>query len=125
MEWFKKCMNQYADFSGRARRKEYWMFSLFYFLFIISALVVDGILMSLIGSSVPFITVLFMLAMIVPSLSVMIRRLHDTDRSGWWMFISLVPLVGGFICLFFLCVDGTLGSNRFGPNPKGMDLSSL
>lgn len=93
MEWFKKCMNQYADFSGRARRKEYWMFSLFYFLFIISALVVDGILMSLIGSSVPFITVLFMLAMIVPSLSVMIRRLHDTDRSGWCMFISLVPLM--------------------------------
>jgi uncharacterized membrane protein YhaH (DUF805 family) len=125
MEWFKKCMNQYADFSGRARRKEYWMFSLFYFLSIIGTLVVDVILMSVIGSSMPFITILFMLAVAVPSLSVMVRRLHDTDRSGWWFLVTLVPFVGSFILLFFLCVDGTVGENRFGPNPKGLELSTL
>lgn len=125
MEWFKKCMNQYADFSGRARRKEYWMFSLFYFLFIIGTLIVDGILMSVVGLSVPLITILFMLAMAVPSLSVMVRRLHDTDRSGWWFLVTFIPFVGSFILLFFLCVDGTAGENRFGESPKGLELAVL
>lgn len=125
MQWFMKCLNQYADFSGRARRKEYWMFSLFYTLCIIATLVLDGILVSLTNSSMPIITILFVLAMTIPSLSVMVRRLHDTDRSGWWFLVTLVPLVGGFIFLFFLCVDGTLGSNRFGSNPKGLDSVSL
>ncbi|MEY4517021.1 MAG: hypothetical protein RL180_1367 [Pseudomonadota bacterium] len=118
MEWFMKCINQYTDFSGRARRKEYWMFYLFYFIFLILTVIVDIILMALIGNSMPLLTVLFVLGTFVPFLAVTIRRLHDTDRSGWWMLITFVPLVGGFIFLFFTCVEGTLGANRFGANPK-------
>jgi uncharacterized membrane protein YhaH (DUF805 family) len=112
MQWFMKCLNQYADFSGRARRQEYWMFSLFYMIFVAAAVIVDVIL------SMPIFTLLFMLGVMIPSLSVMVRRLHDTDRSGWWCLVTLVPFVGGFILLFFLCVEGTQGVNRFGSNPK-------
>jgi uncharacterized membrane protein YhaH (DUF805 family) len=119
MQWFMKCLNQYADFSGRARRQEYWMFSLFYMIFIIGSVVLDLIVTSVLGSGMPIFTVLLVLGLMIPSLSVMVRRLHDTDRSGWWCLVTLVPFVGSFILLFFLCVEGTQGINRFGSNPKG------
>jgi uncharacterized membrane protein YhaH (DUF805 family) len=115
MNWFIDVIKKYAVFNGRARRKEYWMFVLFYILIYIGLFVVE----SLVGS--PGILVLiFALGLLVPSIAVSIRRLHDTDRSGWWILIGFVPLVGGIVLLVFMCLDGTAGANQYGPDPKGM-----
>lgn len=116
----KTCLSKYATFSGRASRSEYWWFYLFCAL-----LVFVGVMLDLsVGSynpndpdSVPWITLLFALPIILPSLAAAIRRLHDTDKSGWWYLISLVPVVGGIVLLIFLVLAGTDGDNRFGPNP--------
>lgn len=115
MNWFIDVIKKYAVFNGRARRKEYWMFVLFYILIYVGLFVVE----SLVGS--PGILVLiFALGLLVPSIAVSIRRLHDTDRSGWWILIGFVPLVGGIVLLVFMCLDGTSGANQYGPDPKGM-----
>ena len=115
MNWYLGCWKKFADFSGRARRQEYWMFVLFNFLVSVAVGVVDGILGA--GGS---LSGLYSLAVLVPSLAVSARRLHDTDRSGWWMLIALIPLVGWIILLVFLCNDSKPGANRFGANPKGL-----
>lgn len=115
MNWYLGCWKKFADFSGRARRQEYWMFVLFNFLVSVAVGIVDGILGT--GGSLGG---LYSLAVLVPSLAVAARRLHDTDRSGWWMLIALIPLVGWIILLVFLCSDSKPGENRFGANPKGM-----
>jgi len=128
MDWFLEAVKKYADFSGRARRKEYWMFTLFTFL-IEFGLAAAGFLLSgavshSTGSSAGFIFLaplyLFMLAMIIPSLAVVVRRLHDLGKSGWWYFICLVPFVGGIILFVFMCLDSQPGPNLYGPNPKGV-----
>ena len=90
MNYYIECWKKYVEFSGRARRKEYWMFVLFNIIASIVAGVIDGLL-----------------------------GLHDTDRSGWWMLIALIPLVGWIVLLVFMCLDSTPGENRFGANPKG------
>ncbi len=114
MNWFIDVVKKYAVFDGRARRKEYWMFALFYILIYLGLMLVE----SLVGS--PGILVLiFSLGLLVPSVGVTIRRLHDTSRSGWWVLIAFVPLVGGIVLLVFMCLDSTPGSNAYGPNPKG------
>jgi len=121
-------LKKYADFQGRARRSEYWLFTLLIFIVYVVFLIVAGIAggMSSDPSQVnPFASVIFllfgviMLGLFIPSLAVTVRRLHDTDRSGFWIFISFLPFVGG-IWLFVLTVlDGTPGTNKFGPDPKG------
>ncbi len=112
MSWFIEALKKYAVFSGRARRKEYWMYTLFvcifYVVFLGIGLAVDH----------PLIGVLFYLAILVPSLAVTVRRLHDTGRTGWWVLIGLVPLVGAIVMLVFLCSEGESGANKFGANPK-------
>ena len=112
MSWFIEALKKYAVFSGRARRKEYWMFSLF------AAII--AIVLGAIGVAIkfPFLVVIFYLAILLPGLGVTIRRLHDTGRSGGWIFIGLVPLVGGIILLVFTCTDSAPGANAYGPNPK-------
>lgn len=113
MNWFVDVVKKYAVFNGRARRKEYWMFLLFYILIYVGLIIVE----SLIGS--PGILVLVLaLGLLVPSLAVTIRRLHDTERSGWWFLIAFVPIVGGIVLLVFMCLDGTSGPNKYGPDPK-------
>ncbi len=121
MKWFLAALKKYADFSGRARRSEYWFFALFFILICIGLVFIDG----LIGTVRPevgigILTGLFILAMLVPSLAVTVRRLHDTDRSGWWYFIQLVPLVGPIVLFVFTVQDSQAGANRFGPNPKAV-----
>ncbi|SQI44327.1 Inner membrane protein yhaI [Leminorella richardii] len=120
MEWFKKCLTQYADFSGRARRKEYWMFQLFACLIVIALAIVGGILDSLFGSngvvSILLIGV-FYLAILVPALSVTVRRLHDTDKTGWWILVALIPF-GSLVLFVFTVLDSTSGTNAYGPSPK-------
>ncbi|HEU0097909.1 MAG TPA: DUF805 domain-containing protein [Allosphingosinicella sp.] len=124
MEWATLPLKRYAEFSGRSRRKEYWMFFL---LCMVVALVigfVEGMLglNNMVGPYGPLST-LFMLAILVPSIAVGIRRLHDTGRSGWWILIALVPLVGGIVLLVFYVLEGVRGPNEYGPDPKGEDLA--
>ncbi len=128
MDWFLEAVKKYADFSGRARRKEYWMFTLFTLL-IEFGLAAAGVLLGSAvshstGSSAGFIFLapvyLFILAMIIPSLAVVVRRLHDLGKSGWWYFICFVPFVGGIILFVFMCLDSQPGPNLYGPNPKGV-----
>ena len=118
----KTCFSKYVTFSGRASRSEYWWFSLFISLGSIVAAIVDMLLFGydpVAPGSVGWISGLFTLAIFLPSLSVMVRRLHDKDRSGWWYFIVLIPLIGLFILLYWFVTRGTVGPNRFGPDPLG------
>ena len=121
-------LRKYADFSGRAVRKEYWMFQLINT--IIFAVV--GILMVLLTSalhSIGFvflgILVVYFLAIILPSLAVSFRRLHDTGRSAWWLLIGLVPYIGSLVILVFTVLDSQPGDNAYGPNPKGVAAPSV
>ena len=125
-EWFSRAMRQYATFEGRARRKEYWYFALCYMLLYLVAMILDRLLGThthdtheQLGAGL--FTSILSLLMIIPSISVAVRRLHDLDRSGWWWFIQLIPLVGGIIMLVFTCQKGTDGPNRFGPDPLDED----
>lgn len=113
MNYYIECWKKYVEFSGRARRKEFWMFFLFNFIAGCVASVIDGVLGTMaIGS-------LYSLAALLPGLAVCARRLHDTDRSGWWTLIALIPVVGIIVLIVFGCLDSTPGENRFGANPKG------
>jgi uncharacterized membrane protein YhaH (DUF805 family) len=119
MNWFLAALKKYAVFSGRSRRSEYWYFVLFYFLICVALAVVDTVT----GTVDPTVGVgllggIFGLAMIIPSLSVGVRRLHDIGRSGWWLLISLIPIVGVIILIVWACRDGQPGTNAYGPNPK-------
>ena len=119
MNWYLKVFKQYADFKGRARRKEYWMFILFNMIFAAVAVILDnvlGIAMESIGYGP--IYGLYMLALIIPSLAVGVRRLHDVGKSGWMMLISFIPLVGGIWLFVLFVTDGNLGENEYGLNPK-------
>ena len=119
MNWFISALKKYAQFSGRSQRSEYWYFLLFYILIFIGLSFVDGLIGTFSKhSAVGLLTGIFALAMVIPWISVGIRRLHDTDRSGWWLLVNLVPLIGGFVLLVFFAQDSQPGENRFGPNPK-------
>ena len=107
--------NHYCDFKGRARRKEFWMFTLWCFLIALATAIID-IILGFQGGG-PF-TLLFALALILPSLGLTVRRLHDINYSGWWYFISFIPLIGGLILLFFTIKEGDKGPNQYGPDPK-------
>lgn len=119
MERVIACVTKnYANFSARAPRSEYWLFTLFYIILSIVIGVVDGVLgMSFGGYGI--LTIAFSLGLLIPSLAVAVRRLHDTDRSGWWVLITLIPLIGAIVFIVFACLPGTPGDNRFGPNPLG------
>lgn len=124
MNWFIDCITKnYANFNGRARRQEYWMFTLFNFLLNLALTIVGMILASISSSLVSVINIISFVAwaaLFIPSLAVAVRRLHDTDRSGWWVLIALVPLIGAIVLLVFACSDSTPGSNQYGENPKGL-----
>lgn len=115
MNWYVQALKKYLDFGGRARRKEYWMFVLFNILIT----VILGILAALIN--VPIISVIYSLAIIIPSLAVTVRRLHDIDKSGFWIFIDFVPIIGGIWLLILLCTEGSSVANQYGVDPKMAD----
>ena len=119
MSWYLEVLKKYAVFSGRARRKEYWMF----FLFNVIITVVIALAESAMGIADPEsgygpIGVVYALAVLIPGIAVTVRRLHDTDHSGWWLFIALIPILGAIILLVFMVRDGQAGTNQYGPNPK-------
>lgn len=108
----KICFSKYVTFSGRAARPEYWWFQLFYLIVAVIASALDATTARDSGLS-PF-TSLATLAMLLPLLAVSVRRLHDTDRTGWWLLIGILPLIGEIVLLVFFCQRGTEGANRFG-----------
>lgn len=120
--WYLKCLKQYADFEGRARRKEYWMFALVNFLISLALGYMEKAFhMTLFGSDFGIISTLYSLFVFVPGLAVAIRRLHDINKSGWWYLLMLLPIIGWIWLIVLFCKDSTPGSNQWGPNPKGID----
>ncbi|MBS0559572.1 MAG: DUF805 domain-containing protein [Proteobacteria bacterium] len=113
VEAVSACFSKYATFSGRARRSEYWWFALFQALVNIA---VYGIGQEAGGG---LLGNLIELALVLPALAVAVRRLHDIDRSGWWLLIGIIPVIGWIMLLIWACTQGTLGPNRFGPDPLG------
>jgi uncharacterized membrane protein YhaH (DUF805 family) len=114
-EAIRVVLGKYATFTGRARRSEFWYWALAAFLVEIVLYVVA------LGSEKPgfvMLAILLYLALIVPTIAVGVRRLHDTDKSGWWLLIDLVPVVGPLILFVWFCTDSVTGPNRFGPSPK-------
>ncbi|MEU9232434.1 DUF805 domain-containing protein [Streptomyces subrutilus] len=114
MKHYTDVLKKYADFSGRARRQEYWMFTLIQSLIVIALVILDFVL-----GTLPIITLVYTLGTLVPSLAVVIRRLHDLGKSGWWYFISFVPFVGGIWLLVLTATAGQQAPNEYGPDPKG------
>ena len=119
MDWYLKALKQYTDFKGRARRKEYWMFVLFYVIFAIYAVVIDDDRrLSVEGYGYGPIFGLFTITMIVPFLAVGVRRLHDIGKSGWTLLIGLIPLIGSIWLLALMVIDGDQTENEYGTTPK-------
>ncbi len=120
MNWYLEVLKKYAVFSGRARRKEYWYFSLFNLLITIVLAVIDGMTGTLIAeANIGLLGGIYALAILIPFLAVSVRRLHDTDRSGWWLLIMLIPLIGAIVILVFMVQDSKPNENQYGSNPKG------
>ena len=118
MNWYVEVLKKYAVFDGRARRQEYWMFFLVNLGISVAIGVVLGVLTAVTGTRMAGISYLYSLAVLIPSLAVGVRRLHDTDKSGWWLLLVLVPFVGAFVVIYFLAQPGTVGPNQYGPDPK-------
>ncbi|MEQ9488247.1 MAG: DUF805 domain-containing protein [Alphaproteobacteria bacterium] len=116
---------KYATFTGRARRKEYWLFALLYFIVNLVFAVIGGSLYSASSlQALNTVSIVIVLVLFLPSLAVTVRRLHDTDRSGWWVLISLIPVIGTIWLLVLLVLPGTRGSNNYGEDPLGSDTSA-
>ncbi|MDO4697902.1 MAG: DUF805 domain-containing protein [Pasteurellaceae bacterium] len=121
MNWYFEVLKKYATFTGRARRKEYWFFTLFNTIIVFLLAILDDTV-----GTFGAISLIYMLATFLPNLAVAIRRLHDTGRSGWWILICLLPVIGFIIFIIFMCMDSQTGnqldsqtgSNKYGPNPK-------
>ncbi|MCZ0987677.1 DUF805 domain-containing protein [Streptomyces diastatochromogenes] len=112
MSWFIEALKKYAVFGGRARRKEYWLFMLFAWLVYVVLATIGA------AAHAPYIVGIAVVAFLLPALGVTVRRLHDTGRSGWWILIGIIPLVGPIVLLVFYCSDSEAGANKYGPNPK-------
>jgi uncharacterized membrane protein YhaH (DUF805 family) len=114
----RTCLSKYVDFSGRARRSEYWFFALFTFLLGIVTGIIDRVLGTDFGNGNGLIGTVVSLALLLPGLAVGARRLHDTGRSGWWLLLAFIPILGWIALLVFFVLDSQPGDNQYGPNPK-------
>ena len=124
MDWMLMPYRRYADFNGRSQRKEYWMFLLLFL--IVYAVTFTIMLAGGLGGSEPgplfwlggALLFIFVIGSFIPSIAVQVRRFHDQDKSGWFVLLNFIPYIGGIIVLVFMCLEGTRGPNRFGPDPK-------
>ena len=119
MNWYLTVLKKYAVFSGRARRKEYWFFVLFNVIIAIVLSVIDGVAGTMSADTgFGLLSGLYSLAVLIPGIAVAVRRLHDRGRSGWWLLIAFIPLIGAIVLLVFFVQDSEAGDNDYGPNPK-------
>lgn len=122
MNYYLSVLKNYATFSGRAQRAEYWYFILFNFLVSIVVGILDGVLGTMEpNTGVGLLGLVYILAIIVPSIAVLVRRLHDVGKSGWYFWVALIPLIGALYLLFLTVQDSARGKNQYGPNPKGIN----
>ena len=118
VDWAKRPLQKYAEFTGRASRPEYWWFVLAQIVVMLVAMFLDSMLGTDIGDSgYGFIYLGVALALLVPAIAVGVRRLHDTDRSGWWLLLAFIPIVGAIILIVFMASEGNKGDNQYGPPP--------
>ncbi len=127
MNWYLQVLRKYAVFSGRARRKEYWMYTLFNIIFVIAAMILDNLMGTTFKmdtgygvQNLPYgyVYLAYVLAVFIPGLAVAVRRLHDVGKSGWMLLIALIPLIGAIWLLVLLVTDSNPGENQYGLNPK-------
>ncbi|TGC16142.1 hypothetical protein CQJ28_16065 [Escherichia sp. E2562] len=118
MDWYLKVLKNYVGFRGRARRKEYWMFILVNIIFTLVLGLLDKMLGWQRAGGEGILTTIYSILVFLPWWAVQFRRLHDTDRSAWWVLLFLIPFIGWLIIIIFNCQPGTPGENRFGPDPK-------
>jgi uncharacterized membrane protein YhaH (DUF805 family) len=126
MNWYLAVLKNYAGFSGRARRKEYWMFTLFNFIFLIVAVIIDNVVHTTVGE-LPYglFYSLYTIAVLIPGLAVAVRRLHDVGKSGWMILIALIPIIGAIWLLVLMVTDSNPGENEYGANPKDIQTNKL
>ena len=122
MNYFIDCLTKkYACFSGRARRKEYWLFVLFNFIAAFVVGFIGGVLAGATGvEAFAYLGAIYNLAVLLPGFGVFVRRMHDIGRSGWWWLIAFIPIIGWIVLIVFCCLDSQPGDNQYGPNPKGL-----
>jgi uncharacterized membrane protein YhaH (DUF805 family) len=126
MNWYLAALKKYVDFSGRARRKEYWFFVLFNIIISIVLTICDVVIGTYNGASgIGILSGIYALAVLLPGIAVTIRRLHDTGRSGWWILIILVPFVGWIVLLIFMLLDSHPATNAYGPSPKAGEVPTV
>ena len=113
LEHYVGAFRRYGYIDGRARRAEYWQFQVVQTVVLVALVILGAVI------GFPFLYLFYVLAAFVPSLAVTVRRLQDTDRSGGWIFVALIPFVGGLVLLYLLCQEGSYGPNEYGPDPKG------
>ena len=114
MEWYLRVMKEnYSNFSGRARRKEYWMFALFQSIILIAGMVLDGLF-----GTAGLIYIIVALAHLIPGIAVSVRRLHDVGKSGWFLLLPFIPIIGAIWYFVLACTDGDSGENAYGGSPK-------
>ena len=118
MNWYLAVLKNYTGFSGRASRTEFWMFALVNFLVVLALWILYAV-----AHALGFLLVVYELGVLLPGLAVGFRRLHDTNRSAWWLLIDLIPLIGAIVLLVFFCTDSSPADNQYGPNPKALALA--
>ncbi|UXI00140.1 DUF805 domain-containing protein [Photobacterium sp. TY1-4] len=126
MHWYLYVLKNYAVFRGRARRQEYWYFFLFNLLISLTLTGVDKLIGSpASGEGAGMLASIYSLAVLLPSIAVGVRRLHDIGRQGWWMLLALIPLIGTIVLVYFFVQDSQPGANEYGLNPKEIDADSM
>ncbi|MFF3209747.1 DUF805 domain-containing protein [Streptomyces sp. NPDC002886] len=115
MHYFTDVVKRYVDFNGRARRQEYWMYVLFYVALVVVAMIIDFA-----AGTYPLFYLLVVLGLFLPTLGVGVRRLHDQDKSGWWILVGIIPFVGWIWAIVLMATEGTPGPNQYGPSPKAV-----
>ena len=119
MKWYLQVLKKYAEFNGRSRRKEYWMFVLFNIIFAFIAVALDYAFGTTYGDfGYGIVYTLYALAVLIPGLAVTVRRLHDVGKSGWMILVGFIPIVGAIWLIILTVTDSQPGENEYGPNPK-------
>lgn len=119
MDWYLKVLKNYVNFAGRARRREYWMFFLISLLIQLALLIMDNVTGTFNAQTGwGLLSGLYSLAVLLPGIAVSVRRLHDRDRSGWWLLLAFIPLIGAIVLIVWFAMEGNRSSNRFGEDPR-------